>query len=407
MQVLWGSAEGLLANDGRTEDAFVTAETDAGVLQRLEKAQAQEEKLVADAERPLGLRILRWLGTMVFLVVVSGALKADVTLAQGYRNAPGLFWAGGIGGVVGLGLWLAEKYRQHRRGTREQRAAIRQRVRSIRRSCYEALDVPEGAEELDVLAIDYRMDGVGVRPVLHGAVDNVPVRVWRRDGTLCMADVSARIEIPLDGMTRLAIYPYTMRLSGWNKRRSWRQYKKQGTFAAKRGVSVKGCCVLSVQREGEHYQLWLPGYEKEVVERLTGLRAEEAALPRREKTRKERPVREKKERKKPRWHIPEGALGYFSPDYDEEFKQAHPRLYMLLVVLGIAALLAPFALYGVLTGGEVETAWGIVGGVGAFIVGIGLFNIVAAALKQYLGHLVTLGCFLLGGLLMAAGVLWG
>lgn len=83
MQVLWGSAEGLLANDGRTEDAFVTAETDAGVLQRLEKAQAQEEKLVADAELPLGLLILRWLGTMVLLVVVSGALKADVTLAQG------------------------------------------------------------------------------------------------------------------------------------------------------------------------------------------------------------------------------------------------------------------------------------------------------------------------------------
>lgn len=77
------------------------------------------------------------------------------------------------------------------------------------------------------------------------------------------------------------------------------------------------------------------------------------------------------------------------------------------MVLGIVALQAPFALYGVLTGGEVETAWGIVGGVGAFIVGIGLFNIVAAALKQYLGHFVTLGCFLLGGLLMAAGVLWG
>ena len=38
---------------------------------------------------------------------------------------------------------------------------------------------------------------------------------------------------------------------------------------------------------------------------------------------------------------------------------------------------------------------------GCFIVGIGLFNIVAAWIGQYLGHWVTLGCLLLGGALIA------
>lgn len=406
MKVLWGTSLDPIRDGDRFDgEVFAAAETDAVLLQRLEKAQEQEEKIITDAELPLGWYILRELGGLLFLIVLSGILRANATLAQGYRNAPGLYWAGGIGGVLWLVLWLTEKCRQRRRGTKEQRVAIRQRVKSIRRSCYEALDVPENAAELDVLAIDYRRDGGGVRPVFRGAVDNIPVRMWRRDSTLCMADVSARMEVPLGCMTGLAFYRYTVRLSGWNKRRSWRQYKQQGTFATKYGVSVKGCCVLSVQREGEMYQIWLPGYEKSAAENLTGLQAEEAALPCAEKKRKERPAREKKERPKSRWRIPEGALDYFLPDSDEEFKQEHPWLYPLLVVLGLVAFLGPLALYCILVGKTADSWWAILGGAGSLIVGIGLFNIVAIAVRQYLGHIVTIGCFLLGGVMIGVSLL--
>ena len=41
---------------------------------------------------------------------------------------------------------------------------------------------------------------------------------------------------------------------------------------------------------------------------------------------------------------------------------------------------------------------------GGFIVGIGLFNFVAIILHQYLGHLVSILSFLIGGVLMAVSV---
>lgn len=40
------------------------------------------------------------------------------------------------------------------------------------------------------------------------------------------------------------------------------------------------------------------------------------------------------------------------------------------------------------------------GFVGTFIIGIGLFNFVAIILRQYLGHLVSIILFLLGGILL-------
>ena len=43
----------------------------------------------------------------------------------------------------------------------------------------------------------------------------------------------------------------------------------------------------------------------------------------------------------------------------------------------------------------------MLGFAGAFIVGVGLFNIVAAWIHQYLGHFVTLFCILGGGALTA------
>ena len=42
-----------------------------------------------------------------------------------------------------------------------------------------------------------------------------------------------------------------------------------------------------------------------------------------------------------------------------------------------------------------------VGWLGAFLIGIGLFNFVAIILKQYLGHLLSILCFLIGGGLVA------
>ena len=45
----------------------------------------------------------------------------------------------------------------------------------------------------------------------------------------------------------------------------------------------------------------------------------------------------------------------------------------------------------------------VIGFAGGIVVGIGLFNIVAAWMHQYFGHVVTLLCFLLGAAMMAVG----
>ncbi len=76
--------------------------------------------------------------------------------------------------------------------------------------------------------------------------------------------------------------------------------------------------------------------------------------------------------------------------------------YKLMTVLGIAALCGPmiaWIAWIAASAGRLDGtgAWSFVGWLGTFLIGIGLFNFVAILLKQYLGHLLSILCFLIGG----------
>ena len=106
------------------------------------------------------------------------------------------------------------------------------------------------------------------------------------------------------------------------------------------------------------------------------------------------------------WWPPKGSAAFFSMGSDADFKRAHPIGYGFLVALGITALLTPFIGYALYTGIALSAAsgWLILGWVGAFIIGIGLFNFVAIIIKQYLGHWVSILSFLIGGILVAVSL---
>ena len=114
-----------------------------------------------------------------------------------------------------------------------------------------------------------------------------------------------------------------------------------------------------------------------------------------------------KKKKKSRWTPPKGASYYFDVSSDDEFKARHPFGYFFLVLLGLVAMLAPLVLYVVYvisTFGD-EGQWPhILGFVGSLIIGIGLFNFVAIIIKQYLGHLVSILSFLIGGILVSISI---
>jgi len=105
-----------------------------------------------------------------------------------------------------------------------------------------------------------------------------------------------------------------------------------------------------------------------------------------------------KKRFKHIWTPPKGAAAYFSRAADVEFKQAHPIGYIFLELLGIVALVLPMGLYITFMPPVQNDLWVLLGCIGSIIIGIGFFNFVAIIIDQYLGHLVSILSFVVGGL---------
>ena len=109
----------------------------------------------------------------------------------------------------------------------------------------------------------------------------------------------------------------------------------------------------------------------------------------------------KKRNKNSNWIPPKGSSAYFSVTSDYKFKEKHPIGYFFLVMLGIVALILPVVIYLIFVlPYDINSPWIMLGWVGGFIIGIGLFNFVAIIIKQYLGHIVSILSIILGSILI-------
>lgn len=112
-------------------------------------------------------------------------------------------------------------------------------------------------------------------------------------------------------------------------------------------------------------------------------------------------MNKRKSKKHANWMPPKGYKKFFSAASDAEFKAKHPIGYGFLVTLAIVSLLLPALLFCVFAAANgADSHWILLGFAGGFIFGIGLFNFVAIVIKQYLGHLVSIVSFLIGGFFM-------
>lgn len=98
---------------------------------------------------------------------------------------------------------------------------------------------------------------------------------------------------------------------------------------------------------------------------------------------------------------------YLSRESDYEFKTHHPILYKFVVGLGLLSLFVPmfgFLVIATLLAPQ-SNAWMLLGLVGSFVFGVGLFNFVAIIMKQYLGLKLSIMTFSIGLALMVISIL--
>ena len=111
-------------------------------------------------------------------------------------------------------------------------------------------------------------------------------------------------------------------------------------------------------------------------------------------------------RLRPVFHRPKHDAYYYEEDSDGEMSAAHPVLYSAFAVLGILLFVGALVGYGLLTHAlSLFGAWVILGYIGAAALGVSLFSLLMAWIRQYMGHALTLTLLTGGGLCILISLL--
>ena len=354
----------------------------------------QTAHTLSQAERrhslPGILLIMQYICLVIGMVCCGALVRAlagrSVSLAQAYHNAPGIFWTGAVTLCIAglLALWQRVQTAAADRSSGVQ--AARRKMNNQIRCAKTYLGIPGQVQPVDILLFDYRREAQGLK-ILNTA-HNTEFWLYRDQNSLYIADEYQVYALALQELQRIRVVQHGIPMTGWNKGGQPVQARfRRGGVMWHEGAAIglQFCCALELTHNGEQYALLFPGYELPAIQKLTRLPAPElpAAAP------------EKKRKAVPKKHPPNG-------------EKIRPLFYTLLVILGIALLVAPMAGYLFLTTHyfpDANSPWLLLGGVGGFLVGCSLFNILAAWLHQYFGHIVTICLAVLGFALMAISCL--
>lgn len=390
-----------------------------------ERREAEKELDLIVKKRRHVLLVFAIITRFIFFAgwgVLGAIVGSDFPMKELYRLAPWEFWL--CGGLLLISGIFALVIRTHNRNiyNREDVQSVQNRADSAENAICEYLNVPYDVEIADILTFSYRNNSGEL--AFSGSASNREVYFYKHDQTICIYDRNSVFAFPQDELTGIRVLRQGIPVANWNKSvpSSTKWFKENGVIPYQN--SLKGLrffCALEIFHAGELCSLLFPAYELPVIRELTGLPAPD--LPDtsitgmvRQNNQEEQWPREK-ERIRPQfyWLPPKGVVKFwFTPQSDAEFQTKHPVLFYVLITAGIIVVFLPAVLFCYLalrkTGlgfpemlnAEFKGGYLLVF-FGGMIMGFGLFNIAAAWVHQYLGHIMTILFILIGAILIGAG----
>ena len=268
-------------NTFREGDCFIAASTSRAVSSAMERAAEGAAVQLRKSKLPFPLGGIRtvcgWAAALLLFSIIR-ALR-NVTLLEGYENAPFLFWLTGICGAVWLVLTvIGAVIRKNVQATEDFTVAVK-RVEDQVDAAFRELGVPQDAKDVDVIAISHRWKNGKLKPAAYGLETSErttePFKVFLREDRLCFATPEHRYEFRLSELQVLRSVKKHIYSKGWNKEEDYDEgfYKPYKLTVDNYGrIHMRSYGLLELEHEGIRWAIWLPPYELNYISALMGLK---------------------------------------------------------------------------------------------------------------------------------------
>lgn len=256
---------------------FLAQAVSPALAQEREKILNDTDTVEEKAKLPLGWRIVQFVTGAAAALIAIGILQAlgEVSLSQGYQNAPALFWILGIC----LPIWGILKFLAHRKekstlaegGTQQTLSQADGIVRAI----YTELGVPEDAVNVDVLMFRYKEKDGQIKfteaTMQMSTCFNPMFKLYADDENFYLTNVDGRYAFPLSSIRNLQKIDKRISIPSWNKDVPYNKgvYKPYKLTVNNIGIIFcKPYYILELEFKGESWGIYFPSYEPPAFEAI-------------------------------------------------------------------------------------------------------------------------------------------
>ena len=201
-------------------------------------------------------------------------MKADVSFAQAYKNAPGLFFAAGIGAVAWLVLTVLSRSKAKTVLEADESKQAFSYREGVVDAIYNELGVPDDAKKADVLGFFYKMKNGTIKPMdkgVNATFTNFEFMVYKDDENLYLSNLDGKHAFPLSSIGDIRAVEKRICISGWNKEEPFNEgvYKQYKITADDMGyIHCKPYYIIEINLPDGDFGIYIPAYEISVFEEL-------------------------------------------------------------------------------------------------------------------------------------------
>ena len=268
-------------NEQLNGNEFLILKPSEILSQTLDKTTEQKEAIIKNSKLPFLLRIIKSICLFLAFICVSGLLRARVSLAEAYHNAPWIFWLLPICVILFILLTICEKVKSRQvLDTDENQHALATHDR-VMKDIFAELAVPDNAKDVDVLSCYYTERNGKIKAIEKGLqlhqFANLIFKVYRDNENLYLVNCDGKYAFPLSSLSSIRMVKKHTVIKEWHKEEPYDKgiYKQYKLSIDKFGcLNCNSYYILEVVHNAETYGIYIPCYELPVFEELTGLRAE-------------------------------------------------------------------------------------------------------------------------------------
>lgn len=256
-------------------DLFITKRITPDLEIRFDRASEQDTDFQKSAVFPLWLTIIKYIFIIGAVSFTLGIFQGDINFAEGYKNAPWVYWITPVLWIVSIVLIVFERSKAKKIYSSQDFSEHVENFISIIQEAEQYLEIPENAFEIDALLFRYiKKDGeIKRKDFQFFSHINFSHKAYVKDDNLCLSNLRYVMEIPLQSVKSIHMEKKKASFPNWNKSQpfnsnEYKQFKvtfnNQGTYFAKY-YSVQ---IQDIKGEFEFY---VPNYDIDKICSLTGI----------------------------------------------------------------------------------------------------------------------------------------